>query len=186
MPGYKAIFGEELVGRVEASMTDDSCNMKQSNIRHHEGKPRWDLLAYDTLWEMAAVMTEGAKKHGERDWEKGVSYNDYFSAAMRHLSAWHLGESMDPQSKHNHLAHAMCDLMIIFANELRHIGEDDRPKRYPMDSVCQKCGNRFAWASVSNFETKEEGTFGKCPHCGQNNDQGYSHKRFIEKYSEEQ
>lgn len=109
------------------SVPDPSLRSLTAGIRHHEGKPRWDLLAYDTLGEMAQVMTEGAKKHGMRDWEKGVSYNDYFSAAMRHLSAWHNGESID-ESGHNHLAHAMCNLMILFACEQRQIGEDDRPK----------------------------------------------------------
>lgn len=102
-------------------------NRKLTPIRHHEGKPRWDLLAYDVLNEVAKGMSLGVEKHGARDWEQGVQYNDYFAAAMRHLAAWEQGESMD-ESGLNHLAHAMCDIMIIFASELRGMGVDDRPK----------------------------------------------------------
>jgi hypothetical protein len=83
-------------------------------IKHDSGKQRWDLLPWRVVSEVVNVLTYGARKYGADNWKNvGDARNRYFSAAMRHLTAWREGERNDPESGHHHLAHAMCCLIFL-------------------------------------------------------------------------
>lgn len=97
-------------------------------IRYDKGKPRFDLLPPDALFEIVKVFTDGAEKYESRNWEKGMDWNKHFSAMQRHLWKWQMGQSIDEESGHNHLAHAAFGCLALLAYELRGIGIDDRPK----------------------------------------------------------
>ena len=90
------------------------------------GKPRYDLLPPDALEEVAIVFTYGAKKYGDRNWEKGMIWGRWFSATMRHLWAWARGEELDPETGYSHLAHAAASLLMLLAADIRGEGKDDR------------------------------------------------------------
>lgn len=92
-----------------------------------EEKMRTDLLPVDALELMAMVLTEGAKKYGDRNWEKGMSWSRLYGACLRHLFAWHKGYDEDEETGLPHLAHAMCCIAFLLAYQLREIGKDDRP-----------------------------------------------------------
>ena len=96
-------------------------------IRHDEGKPRFDLLPGDALFEIVKVFTQGAKKYEERNWEKGMRWGKHYAAMQRHLWKWWNGSSVDEESGLNHLAHAAFGCLALLAYELRKVGEDDRP-----------------------------------------------------------
>lgn len=91
-------------------------------------KPRHDLIAPELPDYVARVLTFGAEKYGERNWEKGMKWHRPFAALMRHIWAWWSGECYDPETGLPHLAHAACCVMFLLAYEERNIGEDDRPK----------------------------------------------------------
>jgi hypothetical protein len=140
-------------------------------VKHDGDKPRWDLLPFDALDEVAGVLRYGAKKYtqygectcgvktvgspvphesagvrngssahaptcgalqilrkGERNWELGMSWGRLLAAAMRHLSAWALGQHSDPESGLPHLAHASCCVLMLLALTKRKVGTDDRYK----------------------------------------------------------
>jgi hypothetical protein len=99
-----------------------------SGIKYDEHKPRWDLLPFDALNEIAKVMTYGAIKYEPRNWEHGMSWNRVFASMQRHLSAWFHGNNIDDESKMSHLAHAACCMLYLLAFEVRREGIDDRPK----------------------------------------------------------
>ena len=92
-----------------------------------DGKPRYDLLPADSLHEIAEILTLGAAKYGDRNWEKGMSWSRVFAAAMRHLWAWWRGEDADPDDGKSHLAHAACCVMFLQAYRMRGVGADTRP-----------------------------------------------------------
>lgn len=98
-------------------------------IRHNEGKPRWSLLPYDALGAVTDILTEGAAEYGERNWEKGFPWASVYDSLMRHLTAWFLGENLDPKSGKPHLAHVACNVLFLLAFQLRETGTDDRPGR---------------------------------------------------------
>lgn len=91
-------------------------------------KPRYDLIAPELLEEVAKVLTFGAKKYGERNWEKGMKWHRPFAALMRHMWDWWRGKGVDEETGLSHLSHAACCIMFLIAYESRQVGEDDRPK----------------------------------------------------------
>lgn len=90
-------------------------------------KPRYDLIPPEWLDGPAKVLTVGAEKYGDRNWENGMRWGRVFAALMRHLWAWWRREKVDPETGFSHLWHAACCLMFLIAYEERAIGEDDRP-----------------------------------------------------------
>lgn len=89
-------------------------------------KPRMDLLPPDALREIAQVLTKGAKKYGDRNWEKGMDWGRLIGAAYRHLSAFQSGEDFDDETGLPHLAHLACCTMFLLSYQMRGAGRDDR------------------------------------------------------------
>ena len=98
--------------------------------KYDEGKLRMDLVPPDVIHAMATVITDGAQKYGERNWEEGMNWSRQYAALMRHMLAWWEGESLDPESHRSHLWHALCCIAFLVAYEKRDMGTDDRPKKY--------------------------------------------------------
>ena len=91
-----------------------------------EGKIRWELVPPE-FEEVVKVLTFGATKYGDRNWEKGMSYGRLIGAAFRHIFAWIRGENLDKETGYHHLSHTLCCLLFLLAYERRNMGEwDDR------------------------------------------------------------
>ena len=91
------------------------------------GKARHDLIPPELPEAVAMVLTFGAAKYGDRNWEKGMGWGRCFAAMMRHLWAWWGGQKADPETGFSHLWHAACCIAFLIAFEQRQIGKDDRP-----------------------------------------------------------
>ena len=80
-------------------------------------KDRWDLLPWRAVGDVVKVMSYGALKYAPGNWVKVPEWRwRYYAAALRHLTAWWLGEKLDSDSGLPHLAHAVC--CILFMAEL--------------------------------------------------------------------
>lgn len=88
-------------------------------IKFDAGKPRWGLLPRREIAEVVQILTEGAVKYADNNWQKVEPRSRYIDAMDRHWNAWMMGQKQDPESGHNHLAHAMCNLLFLlwFDNE---------------------------------------------------------------------
>lgn len=105
-----------------------TCTPKSTEGRKDDGgKARHDLIPSELLEGVAAVLTFGAEKYGERNWEKGMKWGRPFAALMRHMWAWWRGEKVDPETGFSHLWHAACCIAFLIAFEQRATGVDDRP-----------------------------------------------------------
>lgn len=94
-----------------------------------EDKPRWDLLPLRVIEYVVRVLTFGAKKYGDNNWQKVARAQErYYAAAMRHLSAWQAGEVADSESGLPHLAHAACCLMFLGWFEMEEMEEMEAKK----------------------------------------------------------
>jgi hypothetical protein len=100
-------------------------------IKHDEGKLRYELLPPEGVAALVHVLTIGASKYGDRNWEKGFVYSRLFGAAMRHLWAWWRGQNQDSETGLSHLAHAGTCILFLITHEERKIGKDDRPELVP-------------------------------------------------------
>jgi len=76
----------------------------------------------------SAVMLLGAEKYGAYNWRKtSVLASVYYSAALRHLSAWFDGEDNDSESGVSHLAHVRANMGILIDAKMVCQLVDDRP-----------------------------------------------------------
>lgn len=91
-------------------------------------KPRMDLIPPEALEQLAAVLSFGAKKYDDRNWEKGMKWSRVYAATLRHLLSWWKGEEKDPESGFSHLSHALCCIAFLVTYEARSRGTDDRPR----------------------------------------------------------
>lgn len=82
-------------------------------MKDDKGKVRWDLIDFESLDELAGVLTYGAQKYEEDNWQKvDHPQQRYFSAIMRHISAWKRGEVTD-EDGYSHMAHVMANAMFL-------------------------------------------------------------------------
>lgn len=108
--------------------------MKASSTKEEKGKKydsnklEWDLLPIDALTVIIRVFMFGASKYGKRNWENGMAFSRLYNAAIRHMTKWYAGETVDPETGLNHLAHSIVSLMMILAYQVRGGGGiiDDR------------------------------------------------------------
>lgn len=110
---------------------------KSAGGRKDDGtKIRMELIPPEGLFAVAAVLTRGAAKYEDRNWEKGMAWGRVFGALMRHLWAWWGGRGpttksflfgdLDSEWNFSHLWHAGCCLFFLIAYEERGVGTDDR------------------------------------------------------------
>jgi hypothetical protein len=102
------------------------------------GKARMELIPPEVVFALSTILTFGAVKYSERNWEKGMSWGRVFGACMRHLWAWWGGKGpttksflfgeLDDETGFSHLWHAACCVAFLVAYEERQIGIDDRHK----------------------------------------------------------
>lgn len=95
-------------------MAEKSGCIKTDGVKFDSGKPRWSLLPIKQVEDVVKVLTCGAQKYSDNNWENVSNIEDrYFSAAMRHISAWKQGNKLDGETGLPHLAHAVCCFLFI-------------------------------------------------------------------------
>ena len=101
-PKYLVDMAKDLQGDLGDGRKDDT------------GKLRWDLLPLQEVGEVVKVLTSGAVKYGDNNWQRVPGFRRrYFAAAFRHFVAWWLGETHDLKTGYHHLAHACCSLLFL-------------------------------------------------------------------------
>lgn len=101
-------------------------------------KLRLDLLSIPAMEGVAKILGMGAKKYGERNWQKGLKYSRVFAALLRHLFAWWNGEELDNESQLNHIHHVACNIMFLQHFVETKTGIDDRAKKEEIKNEINK------------------------------------------------
>jgi hypothetical protein len=106
----------------------------KTGVKKDEGKPRFGLLPYDVLAAISRILTQGAKKYDDRNWELGIEYERVFSGVQRHLTEWWNANLNGTDGinhadgKESHIDHAITGLMFLSAYEKRAMARfDNRP-----------------------------------------------------------
>ena len=100
---------------------------KQGGVKFDLGKPRMDLLDPYAIEQLAKVLTFGANRYGDYNWQKGIKYSRILAAIGRHWFKYMSGESIDPESGLSHIAHIMCNCLFLLHFEKYQPTLDDRP-----------------------------------------------------------
>ena len=87
--------------------------MKGTGTKHNKNKPMMDTIPPSTLFEMADIFSRGAKKYDKWNFMGGIPYSDLYAALQRHLNKYWLGMDIDPEWNRRHLAHALCELVML-------------------------------------------------------------------------
>lgn len=111
----------------------------KEGAKYDQGKARMELLPPELMFAVADILTFGAKKYEDRNWEKGMKWSRVYGALQRHLWAWWAGKGpttksflfgdLDSETGKSHLWHAGCCIAFLIAYEEREMTEfDDRYK----------------------------------------------------------
>mgnify|MGYP001611002605 CR=1 FL=1 len=77
------------------------------------GKPQLNLIVPGWMWEVALVLSHGAKKYGAGNW-KHVESSRYNAALQRHMLQYASGETLDSETGLHHMAHISCSAMFMW------------------------------------------------------------------------
>lgn len=94
-------------------------------IKHDSNKLRMDLIPPEAELALAEILTYGANKYADRNWEKGfeggpqANWDRIYGALRRHLLMYLLGERLDQESGKPHLWHALCCMAFLVTYEVR-------------------------------------------------------------------
>lgn len=114
------------------------------------GKPRHDLLLplgvpYEEqfLTRVAMLMTRGAEKYRERNWERAASQEElgrFKASAARHLTQWLAGEEDE-----DHAASVVFNLLAWVTTDYKMRSAEDAASGEPPSArfdLCPRCGFR--------------------------------------------
>ncbi len=76
------------------------------------GKGRFDLISPFVLERDAKHLENGARKYGDRNWEKGQPLSRYYDSAMRHMNKYMMGYCDE-----DHLAAARWNIAALMHTE---------------------------------------------------------------------
>jgi len=91
-------------------------------------KLRLDLVPPEALFGLSDILTYGARKYADRNWERGGKWGRSYASALRHLLAFWAGEDMDSESGLPHIDHVLANVVFLSTYQKRGIGVDDRHK----------------------------------------------------------
>lgn len=106
---------------------------KGNGLRFNQGKLRYDLVEPMAHRDMVDVLTYGATKYFDRNWQGGLSWTSVIASAKRHLAALEAGEDYDNGeggSGKLHVANLACNIHFLNAFYYTFPQGDDRPKRF--------------------------------------------------------
>jgi len=106
-------------------LTKEQVEKATTGVRFDAGKFRFDLVPVEPIEAYAAIMTMGAAKYADRNWELGMKWGRVMASFFRHWAAWMKGELKDKESGYPHTWHMLWNIATIVTYEQRKIGEND-------------------------------------------------------------
>jgi len=103
---------------------------KGKGLRYNDNKPRYDLLHPKAQEGIVKVLTAGANKYAERNWELGMNWTTVLASMKRHIAAFERGEDYDPETGELHIDHVQCNAHFLSAYYSIYPQGDDRPHNY--------------------------------------------------------
>lgn len=87
--------------------------------KYDGGKTRYDLITPEATEGLAKVLTFGANKYADRNWEKGIKFSRVLRALKSHILEWEKHGMPDDETGLSHLHHAAANIMFLQTYEAR-------------------------------------------------------------------
>lgn len=121
----------ESISPERLAMLESSVLYQSGALRSNDAvNERWDLITPAGLRRLAMTCAEGAKKYGERNWERGLPASDLLNHAIRHIYMYLEGDTAE-----DHLAHAAWNILAVCHFEETDPGQIDIPTRRNGDAL---------------------------------------------------
>lgn len=105
------------------------------------GIPYFRQLPLEALAAGAASLEYGAKKYANRNWEKGLPWQQMIDSLKRHIDDFERGHDYDNGADGSNL-HQVCMIMasamMLSASVIRGIGTDDRMPKVSDNALTAK------------------------------------------------
>lgn len=115
-------------------------NVDGGGLRYDAGKNRVDLIPSEWIFGLGEVLTAGAAKYAERNWERGMKWSKMVGCTTRHLLKFICGEKYDigpGGTRCHHLLLAAWNILALFSYDVRGIGENDLVGSMKWLSACR-------------------------------------------------
>lgn len=99
----------------------------KEGLRFDQGKLRMELIPPEPIRGLAEVLSFGARKYADRNWELGMDWSRCLGSLKRHLQEWEEGKQFDKETGLAHLDHIICNAVFLSTYEKRKIGTNDIP-----------------------------------------------------------
>lgn len=102
---------------------------KSGAMREAIGVPYFRQVPTEAVAAGALALEYGASKYENRNWEKGLPYQQMIDSLKRHIEDFERGRDYDDGEGGSglpHIALIMSSAMMLTASVIRGIGEDDR------------------------------------------------------------
>lgn len=99
-------------------------------MRSNSGKVPISLCPNSTIYAISKVMEFGSHKYEPNNWRRGMKWSIPYDCAMRHLTTWFDGDTLDSESKLNHLYHVAANIAMLIEYEKTFADGDDRPVKF--------------------------------------------------------
>ena len=97
-------------------------NLPDGATKYDADKPKMELLPLIALYEVAKVLTFGAKKYAPWGWQSVPQGKERYTAALlRHLTLIQEGEEYDEESGLLHISHVACNALFLVWFKLREM-----------------------------------------------------------------
>ena len=146
---YTADGHEFYAKRFELVQPSSASSKASGGTKLDTKKVPMQLLSPIALAATAKVLAFGAAKpeYGPNNWRKGLEWDRLNGAILRHLSAFMVGEDLDPETGLPHIDHVACEVM--FLQELYRTRKD-LDNRHKFDEQAKQ-----AFASILGQGKKE-------------------------------
>ena len=121
---------KKLVDKYKQRKMKEDNNGRGQGMRFNNGKLRYDLTQSEAHKDMVEVLTMGANKYDDRNWEKGMNWTTVIASMKRHIALIEAGEDYDKESGLLHAAHVQCNAHFLNAYYYLYPQGDDRPKKF--------------------------------------------------------
>jgi len=102
---------------------------KSGAQREALGVPYFRQLPLEGLAAGATALEYGARKYADRNWEKGLPWQQMIDSLKRHIDDFERGKDYDDGPDGSGLPHIcmiMAGALMLSSSVIRRIGEDDR------------------------------------------------------------
>lgn len=128
-------------------------------LREALGVPYFRQLPLEALAAGAASLEYGAIKYADRNWEKGLPWQQMIDSLKRHIDDFERGHDYDdgPDGSDLHqVCMIMASAMMLSASVIRGIGKDDRMPKVADEAFTAKQCAKWVGEQLKNSRLNKD------------------------------